>query len=107
MTALLDDLKNENTEAFEKWFKRWYGKSDLENRIKVSNLKGFTGIKIKIPQEDPYLQNRLSDIRALTELRKKLPGFTIDKNAECGDRMIFGHKLGTYRNEFIAISWKV
>ena len=78
---LIDKLKKENIEAFEKWFERWYAKENIEKYIIQANQQGYTAIKIKIYKKpdygqevDNYAQLRLRNPLTTNKIAEKLGG---------------------------------
>ena len=101
--TLIDEIKTSQKEAHKKWFERWYKRENLENDIRISSEKGYTGFRIQVSEErDSYLRLRLSNNETLSLLKEKLGiGFTV-KLKEIRGENILGMK--TYKS-FIQILW--
>ena len=101
--TLIDEIKSSQKESHEKWFERWYKKENLENDIRISAQKGYTGFRIQVSEErDSYLRLRLSNNETLSLLKEKLgEGFTV-KLKEIRGENILGMK--TYKS-YIQILW--
>ena len=46
--ALIDEVKQLNSESHAKWFERYFKEYDLEQKIKVSAQQGYTGHLINV-----------------------------------------------------------
>ena len=101
--TLIDEIKSSQKESHKKWFERWYGKTDLENDIRRSAQKGYTGFRIQVSeQSDRYLRLRLNNKETTTLLKEKLgDGFTV-KLVEIDGKNFLG--MQTYKS-FIQILW--
>lgn len=101
--TLIDEIKTSQKEAHKKWFERWYDKIDLENDIKKSAMKGFTGFRIQVSEErDSYLRLRLSNNETLSLLKEKLgEGFTVKLEEIRGENFL---GMKTYES-YIQILW--
>lgn len=73
-------LQIEREKAYKKWFERCYQNTNVEKRIEISNLKGYTTLKFKVFfKTDSYIYERVSDDMFLEYLQEKLPDFKIEK----------------------------
>ena len=101
--TLIDEIKSSQKESHEKWFERWYGKTDLENTIRRSAQKGYTGYRIQVSeQNDSYLRLRLGNEVTISLLKEKLgDGFTIVFREIHGENFL---GIKTYKS-FIQILW--
>lgn len=101
--TLIDEIKSSQKESHEKWFERWYGKADLENVIRRSAQKGYTGYRIQVSkQNDNYLRLRLGNKETISLLKAKLgEGFTVKLIEKEGENFLGMH---TYES-FIQILW--
>lgn len=101
--TLIEEIKSSQKESHEKWFERWYGKTDLENTIRRSAQKGYTGYRLQVSeQNDSYLRLRLGNKETISLLKEKLgDGFTV-KLVEIDGKNFFG--IPTYES-FIQILW--
>lgn len=77
--TLFDEVQQLGSEGHAKWFERYFKKHDLEQKIKASAQKGYTGYLIDVWSiGDKYLKRRLEDERTLEALRELLgPGFRV------------------------------
>ncbi|MDT2860957.1 hypothetical protein [Lactococcus lactis] len=101
--TLIDEIKSSQKESHEKWFERWYGKTDLENTIRRSAQKGYTGYRIQVSeQNDSYLRLRLGNEVTISLLKEKLgDGFTVTLREIHGENFL---GIKTYKS-FIQILW--
>lgn len=101
--SLIEEIKSINQEAHQKWFERWYQKIDLENTIKRSASKGYTGYRIDISeQHDNYLRRRLVSDKTTVLLKNKLgEGFEVTLEEEHLTNLL---KQTRYRS-YILIRW--
>ncbi len=101
--TLIDEIKSSQKESHEKWFERWYGKTDLENAIRISAQQGYTGYRIRVSkQDDSYLRLRLGNKETISLLKEKLgDGFSIAFREIHGENFL---GIKTYKS-FIQILW--
>ena len=101
--TLIDEIKSSQKESHEKWFERWYKKINLENDIRISAEKGYTGFRIEVSGcNDEYLRLRLRNKETISLLKEKLgDGFTVTLREIHGENFL-GFK--TYKS-FIQILW--
>lgn len=98
--TLFDEVQQLSSESHAKWFERYFKEYGLEQKIKVSAQKGYTGYLIDaMTVKDEYLQRRLNDERTLEMLRERLgEGFqvgyqsTYSKNIFTGQEYISDKK---------------
>lgn len=106
--SLIEEVKKEQIESYDVWFDRWYEKENLEERIRISAKKGFTGIIINVSEVDnEYKKRRLENVKVIEKLKGKLIGFDIKYEETSGDRYFINRKVGTWYKKTILISWKV
>lgn len=99
--TLFDEVQQLSSESHAKWFERYFKEYGLEQKIKVSAQKGYTGYLIDaMTVKDEYLQRRLNDERTLEMLRERLgEGFqvgyqsTYSKNIFTGQEYISDKKI--------------
>lgn len=101
--TLIDEIKSSQKESHEKWFERWYKKVNLENNIRISAEKGYTGFRIQVSdQYDSYLRSRLGNKETTSLLKEKLgDGFSIAFREIHGKNFL---GIKTYKS-FIQILW--
>ncbi|ATY88404.1 hypothetical protein [Lactococcus lactis] len=101
--TLIDEIKSSQKESHEKWFERWYKKTDLENAIRISAQQGYTGYRIQVSkQNDSYLRLRLGNQETISLLKEKLgDGFTITLREIRGENIL---GIKTYES-FIQLLW--
>ena len=101
--TLIDEIKSSQKESHEKWFERWYKKANLENNIRISAKKGYTGFRIQVSDcNDEYSRLRLRNKETISLLKEKLgDGFTVTLRENHGENFL-GFK--TYKS-FIQILW--
>ncbi|SUN48855.1 Uncharacterised protein [Streptococcus dysgalactiae subsp. dysgalactiae] len=89
--SLIDEVKECSSESHKKWFDRFFDDLKIEEKIKQSAMKGFSGYKISIPKNDEYLARRLDSQKTLDLLKQRLgDGFDVEiKNLE-SSYTIFG-----------------
>ncbi|MDG4973880.1 hypothetical protein OGZ44_06460 [Lactococcus lactis] len=102
--TLIDEIKSSQKEYHEKWFERWYKKTDLENAIRISAQQGYTGYRIQVSkQNDSYLRLRLGNKETISLLKEKLgEGFTITLREIHGENIL---GIKTYES-FIQLLWR-
>lgn len=62
--TLFDEMQQLSSESHAKWFERYFEKYNLEQKLKTSAQKGYTGYLINVwSVRDEYLRNRLGDER--------------------------------------------
>lgn len=101
--TLIDEIKSSHKESHKKWFDRWYKKADLENDIRISAQKGYTGFRIQVSDcNDKYLRLRLGNKETISLLKEKLgDGFTVTLREIHGENLL---GIKTYKS-FIQILW--
>lgn len=101
--TLIDEIKSSHKESHKKWFERWYKKADLENDIRISAQKGYTGFRIQVSVcNDKYLRLRLGNKETISLLKEKLgDGFTVTLREIHGENFL---GIKTYKS-FIQILW--
>lgn len=70
------ELEKIKSDSFDKWFERWWKKSNLTEKFKQSAMKGYSGFTIKFCDDD-YLNRRMRDPRFVELLKDKMSGITI------------------------------
>lgn len=77
--TLFDEVQQLSSESHAKWFERYFKKYNLEQKLKTSARKGYTGYLIDVwSVRDKYLRNRLENERTLEMLRERLgKGFSV------------------------------
>lgn len=106
--SLIEEIKRDQEESFEKWFERWFEKENLEKFIKRSAMEGYTGITIPVSdREDKYIKRRLENKQVIEKLKDKLDGFDIRYKETSGDRVMLNRKVGTWYKKVISINWGV
>ena len=77
--TLFDEVQQLSSESHAKWFERYFKKYNLEQKLKTSAQKGYTGYLIDVwSVRDKYLRNRLENERTLEMLRERLgKGFSV------------------------------
>lgn len=77
--TLFDEVQQLSSESHAKWFERYFKKYNLEQKLKNSAQKGYTGYLIDVwSVRDKYLRNRLENERTLEMLRERLgKGFSV------------------------------
>lgn len=100
--SLIDEVKECGSESHEKWFDRFFDDLKIEEKIKQSAMKGFSGYKISIPKNDEYLARRLDSQKTLDLLKQRLgEGFDVEiKNLE-SSYTIFGKPVVFSRDLYI------
>lgn len=99
--TLFDEVQQLKKENHAKWFERYFRKYNLEQKIKISAQKGYTGYLINVwSVGDRYLKNRLEDERTLEKLRELLGAgfdvkykFYISKNIFNGEDFVSDKKI--------------
>jgi len=101
--TLIDEIKTCQKESHKKWFERWYKKANLENNIRISAEKGYTGFRIQVSDcNDEYLRLRLGNKETASLLKEKLgDGFSIAFREIHGENFL---GIKTYKS-FIQILW--
>lgn len=104
--TLFDEVQQLSSESHVKWFERYFKKYNLEQKLKTSAQKGYTGYLIDVwSVRDEYLKNRLEDERTLEALRKLLgAGFTIKHKLYLSKNIFTGQDFVS--NKKIHISWE-
>ena len=77
--TLFDEVQQLSSESHAKWFERYFKRYNLEEKLKTSAQKGYTGYLIDVwSVRDRYLRNRLENERTLEKLRERLgKGFSV------------------------------
>ena len=77
--TLFDEVQQLSSESHAKWFERYFKRYNLEEKLKTSAQKGYTGYLIDVwSVRDKYLRNRLENERTLEMLRERLgKGFSV------------------------------
>ncbi|MDS2335399.1 YopX family protein [Streptococcus pneumoniae] len=66
--TLFDEVQQLSSESHAKWFERYFEKYNLEQKLKTSAQKGYTGYLINVwSVRDEYLRNRLGDERTMED----------------------------------------
>lgn len=102
--SLIDEVKNFGSESHKKWFDRFFDDLKIEEKLKRSAMKGFSGYKISISKKDEYLARRLDSQKTVDLLKQRLgDGFDIEiKNLESSYK-IFGKRAVLSRD--LCIYW--
>lgn len=100
--SLIDEIKECGSESHKKWFDRYFDGLKIEEKLKQSAMKGFSGYKISIPKNDEYLARRLDSQKTIDLLKYRLgDGFDVEiKNLESSYK-IFGKPVVLSRDLFI------
>ncbi|HEP1431155.1 Uncharacterised protein [Streptococcus pyogenes] len=72
--SLIDEVKECSSESHKKWFDRFFNDLKIEDKIKQSAMKGFSGYKISISKNDEYLARRLDSQKTIDLLKQRLGG---------------------------------
>ena len=72
--SLIDEVKECSFESHKKWFDRFFNDLKIEEKLKQSSMKGFSGYKISIPKNDEYLARRLDSQKTVDLLKQRLGG---------------------------------
>ncbi|HHK1208369.1 TPA: hypothetical protein ACQOCN_001750, partial [Streptococcus pyogenes] len=67
--SLIDEVKECSSESHKKWFDRFFNDLKIEDKIKQSAMKGFSGYKISISKNDEYLARRLDSQKTIDLLK--------------------------------------
>ena len=102
--SLIDEVTNIHEDSHKKWFERWYENENLENNIRLSAAKGYTGYRIQVSNcDDKYLRLRLGNSKTIDLLKDKLgEGFKVFLKEERGTNFL---NMKTYTS-YIQILWK-
>ena len=69
--ALFDEVQKLSSESHAKWFERYFKKYNLEEKLKTSAQKGYTGYLINVwSVRDEYLRNRLEDKKNIGSIKR-------------------------------------
>lgn len=103
--TLIDEVKRLNSESHAKWFERYFKEYDLEQKIKVSAQKGYTGHLMSVLKVgDDYTRRRLDDERTLEKIKGLLgDGFKVEFHLTYGKNILTGEKFIV--NKQIHITW--
>ncbi|EHI68874.1 hypothetical protein ACVRY7_08290 [Streptococcus ictaluri] len=103
--SLIDEVKECGSESHKKWFDRFFDDLKIEEKIKQSAMKGFSGYKISISKNDEYLARRLNSQKTVDLLKQRLgDGFEVEiKNLE-SSYTIFGKPVVISRD--LCIFWR-
>lgn len=101
--SLIEEVKKQNEESHTKWFERWYKKKNLENELKKSASKGYSGYQLRISDlQDDYLKRRLRDSRTIKCIEEKLgDGFHVKYHEGQGKSIL---NFPIYK-DWISIRW--
>lgn len=100
--ALIDDVKNIGSESHKKWFDRYFDGLKIEEKLKQSAMKGFSGYKISIPKNDEYLARRLNSQKTVDLLKQRLgDGFDVEITNLESSYKIFGKPAVLSRDLYI------
>ena len=101
--SLFDEITTSHKEEHKKWFERWYKKANVENNIRISAKKGYTGFRIQVSDcNDEYSRLRLRNKETISLLKEKLgDGFSIAFREIHGENFL---GIKTYKS-FIQILW--
>ncbi|MCB2830623.1 hypothetical protein [Streptococcus dysgalactiae] len=72
--SLIDEVKQCGLESHKKWFDRFFNDLKIEDKIKQSAMKGFSGYRIPISKNDEYLARRLNSQKTIDLLKQRLGG---------------------------------
>ncbi|HHG7512245.1 TPA: hypothetical protein ACPX53_001226 [Streptococcus pneumoniae] len=103
--TLFDEMQQLSSESHAKWFERYFEKYNLEQKLKTSAQKGYTGYLINVwSVRDEYLRNRLGDERTLEALRELLEAdFTVKYKLYLSKNIFTGQDFVS--NKKIHITW--
>ncbi|WP_272075866.1 hypothetical protein ABNG39_11480 [Streptococcus dysgalactiae] len=77
--SLIDEVKECSSESHKKWFDRFFDDLKIEEKIKQSAMKGYSGYKISSPKNDEYLARRLDSQKTVDLLKQRLgDGFKVE-----------------------------
>jgi hypothetical protein len=99
--GVFDEVQQLSSESHAKWFERYFKRYNLEEKLKTSAQKGYTGYLIDVwSVRDKYLRNRLENERTLEMLRERLgKGFSVgyqltySKNLFTGQEYVSDKKI--------------
>lgn len=88
--SLIDEVKQCGLESHKKWFDRFFNDLKIEDKIKQSAMKGFSGYRIPISKNDEYLARRLNSQKTVDLLKQRLgDGFEVEiKNLESSYKLL-------------------
>lgn len=111
---LIDKVREAQEESFDKWFDRFWKKSDLEKNIVSFAEQGYKATHIEIQGENEvldtkkaYRARRLRDLRTVEKIQEKLgEGFKVKHEVESKTyRNFFTEGSHTKESDYILISW--
>ncbi|MGT2744851.1 hypothetical protein ACVRW4_05860 [Streptococcus phocae subsp. phocae] len=102
--SLIDEVKKCESESHEKWFDRFFDDLKIEEKIKQSAMKGYSGYKISISKNDEYLARRLNSQKTIDLLKQRLgDGFKVEISILESDLIFFGKRRELSRH--LKIYW--
>lgn len=103
--TLFDEVQQISSESYDKWFKRYFKKYNLEKVIKKSAKKGYTGHLMSVLKVgDDYTRRRLDDERTLEKIKELLgDGFKVEFYLTYGKNILTGERF--IANKQIHITW--
>lgn len=104
--SLIDEVKKCGLESHKKWFDRFFNDLKIEEKLKQSAMKGFSGYKISIPKNDEYLARRLDSQKTVDLLKQRLgDGFEVEIKTLESSYEIFGKPVVLSRE--LHIFWRI
>lgn len=103
--TLFDEVQQLSSESHAKWFERYFKRYNLEEKLKTSAQKGYTGYLIGVwSVRDKYLRNRLENERTLEMLRERLgKGFSVGYQLTYSENLFTGQEYVSDKK--IHITW--
>lgn len=102
--SLIDEVKECGSESHKKWFDRFFDDLKIEEKLKQSAMKGFSGYKIAIPKDNEYLARRLDSQKTIDLLKQRLgDGFDVEITNLESSYKIFGKPVVLSRD--LCIYW--
>lgn len=111
---LIDKVREVQEESFDKWFERFWKKSNLEKNIVSFAEQGYKATHIEIQGENEvldaakaYRARRLRDLRTVEKIQEKLgEGFKVKHEVESKTyRNLITKGNYTTESDYILISW--
>lgn len=95
MMNLQQKLNEADEKSFNTWFKRWYSRANLEERLLVAARKGYRALVVFDQYSDVYPDNRsdyvkrrLNDPRFVVRLQEILPDVRVATEAKTHHRLL-------------------
>lgn len=104
--SLIDEVKECSSESHKKWFDRFFNDLKIEDKIKQSAMKGFSGYKISIFKNDEYLARRLNSQKTVDLLKQRLgDGFNVEIKTLESSYKLLGKPVVFSRD--LCIFWRI